>query len=145
METQNFKNHTRYYVFHHFLITPLTLIFFGWTINRANFDTNEATIESIYTIIGALILFLLPLLARIYALKNQNRIIFMEMRMRYFQLTGKSFEGKEIILKSNQIIALRFASDVELLGLIDDTIAKKLTSKEIKLAIKLWRGDYARV
>lgn len=145
MKTQNFKNHPRYFPFHHFLITPLSLFFIVWTINRANFETTESTNESIYALIGALILFLLPLLARIYALKNQNRIILMEMRMRYFHLTGKSFEEKEINLKSNQIIALRFASDNELLSLIDDTIAKKLSSKEIKISINEWRGDYSRV
>ena len=90
-------------------------------------------------------MFLLPLLARLYALKLQNRIILNEMRNRYYHLTGKSFDEKERQLKLGQIIGLRFASDEELLNLMDRAIADKLTSKEIKRQIKNWRGDYIRV
>ena len=88
---------------------------------------------------------LLPLLSRIYALKNQNRIILMEMRQRYFHLTEKSFYPKENQLKLGQIIALRFASDEEFLDLIELAIKDKLKPKEIKLQIKNWQGDYRRV
>ena len=90
-------------------------------------------------------LVLLPLLARMYALKLQNRIIINEMRNRYFHLTGKSFEEKELNLRLGQIIALRFAGNDELLGLMDRAIAEKLTAKEIKQQIKNWKGDYIRV
>lgn len=145
MKTQNFKNHSRYYPLHHFIITPLTLIFLGWTVNISNFDTSESTSESIYFLILALIIVLLPLLGRTYALKNQNRIIVMEMRLRYFHLTGKSFYEKEKDLRTSQIIALRFAGDDELLALIDQAINKKLSNKEIKRSIKNWKGDYSRV
>lgn len=145
MKTQNYQNHARYFAFHHYVVTPFTLIFLGWTFNKMSFETSESTFGSIYALLGALILFLLPLLSRIYALKNQNRIILMEMRMRYFHLTGESFEQKENMLKTGQIIALRFASDGELLGLIDTAVEKKLSNKDIKLSIKDWRGDYSRV
>jgi len=145
MKTQNFKNHARYYPLHHFIITPLTLIFLGWTVNRSDFQTSESTSESIYFLILAFITVLLPQLGRLYAMKNQNRIILMEMRMRYFHLTGKSFYEKEKDLKTNQIIALRFAGDGELLPLIDQAIDKKMSNKDIKMSIKNWKGDYSRV
>ena len=82
---------------------------------------------------------------RSYALKLQNRIILNEMRNRYFHLTGKTFDEKERELKLGQIIGLRFASDEELLGLMERAIAEKLTAKEIKQQIKNWKGDYIRV
>jgi hypothetical protein len=82
---------------------------------------------------------------RSYALKLQNRIILNEMRNRYFHLTGKTFDEKERELKLGQIIALRFASDAELLNLMDRAIAENLSSKEIKQQIKNWKGDYLRV
>lgn len=69
----------------------------------------------------------------------------MEMRIRYFHLIGKSFYEKEKDLKTNQIIALRFAGDSELLPLIDQAIDKKLSKKDIKMSIKNWKGDYSRV
>jgi hypothetical protein len=145
MKTQNFRNHTRYNPIHHFVLTPLTTIFFGWTITKLDFSSSDATFESVFHFIGAFVLVLLPLIARMYALTLQNRIIINEMRNRYFHLTGKTFEEKEKELKLGQIIGLRFASDEELLPLIDRAIAEKLTSKEIKQQIKNWRGDYLRV
>ena len=69
----------------------------------------------------------------------------MEMRLRYFYLTGKSFSEKEKDLRTNQIIALRFAGDDELLSLMDQAISKNLSNKEIKMSIKNWKGDYSRV
>jgi hypothetical protein len=145
MKTQNYSNHARYYPFHHFVLTPLTLIYLGWTISQIDFSTSENLNSSLYSLLGAIILMLLPLLSRIYALKNQNRIILMEMRQRYFHLTSKSFYPVESQLKLSQVIALRFAGDNELLELIEKAIHQKLSPKEIKLQIKNWQGDYRRV
>ena len=110
-----------------------------------DFSSNEATLGSCYLFIGVFIVFSLPLIARSYALTLQNRIIINEMRNRYFHLTGKTFDEKEQNLKLGQIIGLRFASDEELLGLMDRAIAEKLTAKEIKQQIKNWKSDYIRV
>lgn len=145
MKTQNYSNHARYYPFHHFVLTPMTLIYLGWTIYRMDFSTSESLNSSLYSLLGAIILVLLPLLSRIYALKNQNRVILMEMRQRYFHLTSMSFYPVENQLKLSQIIALRFAGDNELLELIEKAIHQKLSAKEIKLQIKNWQGDYRRV
>ncbi|MCU0402728.1 MAG: DUF6526 family protein [Algoriphagus sp.] len=145
MKPQNYQNHARYYPFHHFIVTPMTLIYLGWTVSRMDFSSSETTSTSIYLLLGALILVLLPLLARIYALKTQNRIILMEMSLRYFHLTGLSFAQKEKQLKLGQIIALRFAGDEELLPLMEKAIHEKLSPKEIKLQVKNWQGDYRRV
>lgn len=145
MKTQNYSNHARYYPFHHFVITPLTLIYLGVTVYRMDFSTSENISTSLYSLLGAIILVLLPLLARIYALKTQNRIILMEMRQRYFHLTGTSFYPKEKLLKLGQIIALRFAGDEELEALIENAIQNRLSPKEIKIQVKNWQGDYRRV
>lgn len=145
MTTQNYNNHARYYPLHHFVITPLTLVFLGWTVSKMDFSTQEAISESCYQFIGAFVLFLLPLLARLYALKLQNRLILNEMRIRYFHLTGETFNKREEDLTLSQIIALRFAGDNELLDLMDKAQAQKLSAKEIKKAIQHWKGDYIRV
>jgi hypothetical protein len=145
MKQQNFKNHARYYPFHHFIVTPLTLILLGWTIVKTDFSTSVTSSESFYRLLIAFIIALLPLLARLYALKLQNRMILNEMRIRYFHLTGKPFYDKENKLKLGQIIALRFASDEELLTLMEKSIEEGLSPKEIKLQIKNWKGDYRRV
>ena len=145
MKQQNYQNHTRYYPFHHFIITPLTLVILGWTMVRSDFSSSESTSESVYQLLIAFVLVLFPMLARLYALKLQNRIILNEMRNRYFHLTRLPFTEKENLLKLGQIIALRFASDGELLELMEKSIEKGLSPKEIKLQIKNWKGDYRRV
>lgn len=144
---QNYKNHTRYYPFHHFVISPLTLVYLIWTIvNLASvIGSGIGVNEQLYHLIGAFILFLLPPLARIYALKNQDRIIRLEMRQRYFELTGTSFREKERKLRLSQIVALRFAGDKELLPLIDRAIKEGMRSKEIKKSIENWQEDRRRV
>lgn len=144
---QNYKNHTRYYPFHHFVLTPLTLVYFVWTLVDlfSAIGSGVQVSQQVYHLIGATILLLLPLLARIYALKNQDRIIRLEMRQRYFELTGKSFREKERKLRLSQIIALRFSGDNELLELIDKAIKEGLRSKVIKQSIENWQEDNRRV
>lgn len=141
---QNYKNHSRLYPLHHFVLTPLTAGLTIWAV--VNFFTSDATFaQNLFNLISSFSLALAVLISRLYALKNQDRIIRVEMRQRYFELTGKSFSSKEPKLKLSQIIALRFADDNELLPLLDKAISEKMSSKEIKQAIKNWNPDYRRV
>lgn len=87
----------------------------------------------------------MPIITRIYALKNQNRIIRLEMRVRYYQLTGKSLSEWEKKLTLSQLIALRFAGDDELVSLMEKALDQNLKAKSIKKAITKWQGDYLRV
>jgi hypothetical protein len=80
--------------------------------------------------------------ARMFALKAQDRAIRAEENLRHFAMTGKLHDSR---LSLSQIIALRFASDDEFLGLAKKVTDENLTSKQIKAQIKNWRGDYWRV
>ena len=141
---QNFKNHSRLYPLHHFVLTPLTAGLSIWAFVTI-FTSDGALMQSVFNFILAFSLALAVLISRIYALKNQDRVIRLEMRVRYFELTGKSFSSKESKLKLSQIIALRFANDNELLPLLDKAISEKMSAKQIKEAIKNWNPDYRRV
>jgi len=48
-------------------------------------------------------------------------------------------------LTEDQLIALRFASDAEIPALVELTLEKRLSRKEIKERIQNWRPDYWRV
>lgn len=138
---QDYDTHTRYYHLHHFIIMPLAFFLFIWTciLTLENPDENW-----LYILVGVLFI-LISFNARIYANKNQDRIIRLEMRLRYFQLTNVPFTEKENLLNIKQIVALRFASDEEILDLIDKAILQNLTPKEIKKSIHEWQGDFMRV
>ncbi|MGY6520558.1 MAG: DUF6526 family protein [Mongoliitalea sp.] len=143
---QNYANHTRYYPFHHFIVTPLTLLYLGWSVHGlVDVWGTDAQSHALFHVLGAFIILLLPLLARIYALKNQDRIIRLEMRQQYFELTGKSFQEYERKLRMSQIVALRFAGNGELITLLEKTVKEDLRSKEIKKHIKQWKEDTKRV
>ena len=141
---QNYKNHTRYYPLHHFILTPLTAIAFVWAIVNC-FQNENSMAENIYNLLIATSILLTVQMTRLYALKNQDRLIRLEQRQRYFEKTGKSFSEKESKLRKSQIVALRFAGDDEWLALMDKAIAENLSAKEIKLAITNWKADHNRV
>lgn len=80
-----------------------------------------------------------------YALILQNRIVRLELRYRYFTLTSKRLEEFEYRLTDDQIFALRFAPDDELVLLIEDALRNNLSGDAIKKAIVHWKADYNRV
>lgn len=104
--------------------------------------TKEFTLGSLI-LLGAIILAIIPgMLTRIYALKLQDRLIRKEEQLRYYILTTKRLDPHITIA---QIIALRFASDEEFVGLVNRTVTEKLTASEIKKAIQEWCPDNYRV
>lgn len=80
-----------------------------------------------------------------YALGNQNRIVRLEFRLRYFEIFGKSAGEIEKKLTFSQIAALRFADNAEFSHLIEQTLKSGLSANEIKRAIKNWLPDNDRV
>ncbi len=82
------------------------------------------------------------MLARIYALSLQDRLIVTEEQLRYFMLTGNRLATR---LTKPQLIALRFASDEEYVELAERAVVEELSPDEIKKSVKSWRADYQRV
>src|SRR3954470_6276518 len=145
MKEQNYNNHLRFYPPHHFFFYPIAFILTvasGVCIFKYPFQQLQFVF---ITAILVLIIWLAFMLRQHYALTNQNRIVRLEMRLRYYQLTQKRFELLEQQLSFNQIAALRFASDEELPDLIRRAINESLSPKAIKQAIKNWMPDYMRL
>jgi len=122
---------------------PVMLINFFWSI--AECVMHPGWNEGRWIVVSAALVGL-AFLARINALKVQDRIIRLEERLRYRQLLPADLAQQAASLRTGQIIALRFASDEELESLVRDVLAGRLTKPaEIKKAIKNWRGDTFRV
>ncbi len=100
-----------------------------------------AGVEVAYFALLSVLILLIGLQSRRLPFHNQRRIMMLEMRLRYLELSGKNFRKLEQQLNIHQIAALRLASDEELLPLIEETLSAKLTAKQIRQRIKTWRSD----
>lgn len=144
MTAQSYKNHIRYYPPHHFVYYPLIMAFLAFSIYFV-FTTEEKLIWIFISGIFVILFCLAFMLRQHYALTLQNRIVRLELRYRYFSITGKRLEDFEHQLNDDQLFALRFAPDEELPALIERTLNENLSRTAIKKAIINWKGDYDRV
>ena len=144
MKIQTYYNHIRFYTPHHFVYYPVLTVFLVFSIYFA-FTTNDCLIWSFISVVFLFLFFLAYMLRQHYALVLQNRIVRLELRYRYFTLTGKRLEEFEHKLTDDQIFALRFAPDEEFFPLLEDALKNNLSGDAIKKAIIHWRADYNRV
>jgi hypothetical protein len=93
----------------------------------------------------ALLLLVIFLRIRIYALRVQDRIIRLEETLRMQALLDADLRGRIQELKPGQFVALRFAADAELGDRVREALAGQLTSTQIKQRIQVWRPDTFRV
>jgi hypothetical protein len=141
-ETQNYQNHVRYNPLVHFVITPILFLNLIYRIVRLSQETNP---DRAFDLLVAAALMLLSLAARIQALRVQNRVIRLEESLRYHKILPPDLAFQAEQLPTGTKIALRFASDEELPALVEKAINGEFkNNKEIKLAVKNWRGDYLR-
>ncbi len=142
MKNQNYANHSRYVLGYHVLgLLGILVLFIGSIVNLIH-----ATAENLYDAsliaLGVVFLGLIAVYTRTFALRAQDRAICAEEKFRYYLLTQKSLP-KEITVR--QLIGLRFASDEEFPELVSKAVQNNLSEKEIKKAIKNWKGDNYRV
>jgi hypothetical protein len=140
---QTYANHVRWYPLVHFVIFPLLAVLLIWSIVDLVRDFSSDRIWNLLLVLGVV---LLSFAARLQALKAQDRLIRLEEKLRYRELLSPDACERAAGLRTGQMIALRFASDEELGKLLERVLSGELTtSKEIKTAIREWRGDYLRV
>ncbi len=145
MKEQNYNSHTKYYAPHHFIFYPIVLTSAGVSFYYIFKQPDNALIWTAFTGIFLLLAWLSFMLRQHYALSNQNRIVRVELRLRYYILTQKNFEPLEQQLKFSQLAALRFASDEEFIDLLNKALHENWSSGHIKKEIKNWKPDHMRV
>lgn len=140
---QNYQNHARLVTgFHKVLSLFIFLGFIGSLFNLYKSIENETFYSASLITLLFICCILLFWYTRSFPLKAQDRAIRSEENFRYYLLTGKALPSE---LKMGQIIALRFAPDEELPGLVENAVKNNLDPKEIKQSIKNWKADYYRV
>lgn len=143
MAEQNFANHGKLYPPFHFFVVPVMAINFFWACYRlyaAGFSWDGA--ERVLLALGLFVGFGV---ARIMALRVQDRVIRLEERLRYERVLPADLKPRVEEFTVDQIVALRFASDAELPGLARKVLDEKMNErKAIKQMVKNWRPDYLR-
>ena len=139
---QNYKNHAAFLPPFHFFVLPVLLVHFLNQIRHLYLAPSRATA---WAVVVALALAMLALYARVMALKVQDRVIRLEMRMRLAGLLPPELQSRITELTPQQLVALRFACDAEMPGLVREVLEGRLkTSKEIKLRVRDWQADWLR-
>jgi Family of unknown function (DUF6526) len=143
MQTQNYKQHSRYVPLWHFVLSIILIACLAGSVGnlfRANEYHRGRLVGAIILglSIGGLIMFWY---ARAFAIAAQDRAIRAEENLRHFALAGKLLDSR---LTMSQVIALRFAADTEFLLLAEKAANENMKPDDIKKAIVNWRADYHR-
>jgi hypothetical protein len=143
MPEQNLGNHTRFFPPFHFFVLPVLLGNFLYSI-YAWYKVGWS-LGGLWRAIVAFAIVYGLVLARVMALKVQDRVIRLEETLRYERLLPSDLQARINEFAVGQIVSLRFASDAELPALtrkvLDDKIQQR---KAIKQLVKTWRPDFLR-
>jgi uncharacterized protein DUF6526 len=142
-ETQNYRNHRRNYPLYHFVAAPLLSIYFVYSVYVLVRARSLATVMGVVLAAGVVAMLFA---SRIMVLAVQNRVIRLEMTLRLERVLGPVAAAEALAkLPLGRLIALRFASDAELPGLIARVLSQELsTSSQVKQAIREWQPDLLR-
>lgn len=140
---QSYANHQKSVPGFHYVALPIlmiNLIYSGY-VAATSFSG-----EAVISLLVALALVMIGLFARLFALGAQDRVIRLEERMRLHELLPPDQGGAIDNLTTEQLIALRFASDGEVGALVATVTAEGIQDrKEIKKRVTNWRADHQRL
>jgi hypothetical protein len=143
MQEQNYKNHTRLVTGFHFVTLVLMVVVLVSSIIGIIHSPSGSNLHfGMLLAVLSTATILAALYARSFALKAQDRAIRAEENLRYYAITGNLLDSK---LTIQQVIALRFAHNNELVELAQRAVAENMSAKDIKQAIKDWKADHHRV
>ncbi len=142
VSTQNFANHVKYDPWFHFFLLPVSFINFIGAIHGV---WKQPGLHTAWMLVlsFAFVIFLFKM--RLYSLKVQTRVIRLEERLRLATILKDPLRGRIGELSEAQLVGLRFASDAECPGLVEQALSQNLTNKQIKEKVQSWRADEWRV
>ena len=140
---QSFQNHAKIVPLYHYVVFPLLAINLAMAVIAALEAPDAGTIVAATT---AAALVLLAFFARAFALRVQDRVIRLEMRMRLKELLPVALHPRITEFTAGQLVALRFTGDEELPELAQTVLRDRiLDQKTIKSMIKVWNPDHVRM
>jgi hypothetical protein len=142
-QTQSYSSHRRFIPLWHFVALPIVL---GGVLVEADrmykYGIHKGTAWDLIYAIGVL---LAVFYSRVMAMTVQDRVIRLEMRLRLSGVLPDSLKARVNDLTPKQLVGLRFASDAELPGLVEQCLSGSLKDGEaVKKQIKTWVPDFLR-
>jgi hypothetical protein len=139
---QNFRNHGQYRPEYHIFVLLILLVNVGWAVYSLFQGMTGGSIVAFLMSIALVVMFFS---VRVQILTVQDRVIRLEMRHRFRDVLPAEMAAQASALPIGQIIALRFASDAELPGLVKDILAGQLSAaRDIKQRVADWQADHLR-
>jgi hypothetical protein len=143
MAEQSFQSHAKWVSPYHFFVLPALLINLGFSIHWC--VKTWFAVNGLLSVVVAAALFVGMVMARVMAMKVQDRVIRIEERIRFERVLPADMHARIGEFTIDQLVALRFASNAELPELARKVLDEKLNDrKTIKKLIKTWRPDFAR-
>jgi len=140
---QTFENHPKLVFGFHRVAFLAALFFLVWAITQV---IREPGWDQAAFVALAFALILVGFYARTFPNQNQDRIIRLEERMRMREILPPEMQARVLEFTTPQLVALRFASDEELVELSRRVLDEGLTDrKEIKKLVRNWRADDHRI
>ena len=148
MADQTFNTHRKYVPGFHFVTLGILTINILWSVYRATWPIGPGVpiFDRLMTVLVAVALALLAWYVRVFPLRAQDRVIRLEERNRLERLLPSDLRVRIGELTTGQLIALRFASDSEVVDLTRVVLEQKITGQDdIKKKIRDWRADHLRM
>jgi hypothetical protein len=139
---QSFKNHAKIIPIYHYFALPVAAMNAVWLVYHA---VIRPSLDTVIAGLMGVALAVMFLMARVFALTVQDRVIRMEMRQRLRELLPTDLQPRMGEFTRNQLVALRFADDAELPVLARKVLDERLEDRKmIKLLIRNWQADHLR-
>jgi hypothetical protein len=141
-QPQSFNSHGRFDPPYHFF---LTIVILANIVIAIIYAVHHPRFHPIWLVVLSVAALVLVFRLRTYPLKVQDRLIRLEERLRLQALAPAEWHAQIYRLTEDQLIALRFAADDEVVELAKQALEHNLNRKQIKERIKSWRADTWRV
>jgi len=139
---QSYRNHAKIIPIYHYFALPVAAANAVTLLYRA---ITRPTLDTIIAGLMGVALAIMFLMARVFALTVQDRVIRLEMRLRLRELLPADLQPRLGEFTRDQLVALRFASDAELPVLARRVLEERLQDrKAIKQLVQNWQADHLR-
>lgn len=146
-QPQNYENHSR---FPTPFVVAMVIVIVAFFLIAGGLLLSDWELPFTLIAVGGIVLCLGVLhvhyIARVNALCLQDRLIRLEMEVRFARVLPADLQDRARELTIKQRVALRFASDAELAELTRKVLDERIQdAKSIKRLVKNWQADHQRV